>query len=158
MCTRTIDEKSKVAIVVKCVGQRYAEVIKSESKYIKREKGRDPTANELVKAMSDEWRLGGGDYPSADDIEINPNETSLASGETGHKCFNCGEQGHKAYMCPKKNENANSGSNSRYTGKCHHCGVMGHKAYKCWEKEENTHLCRRVQDGWRRYRRVRSKL
>ena len=50
----TIDEKSKVAIAVKCGGQQYAGVIRSESKDIEREKGRDPTANELVKAMSDE--------------------------------------------------------------------------------------------------------
>ena len=118
-----------------------------ESKDIKREKGRDPTANELVKVMSDEGRLGGGDNPSADDIEINSNETLLASGETGHKCFQCGEQGHKAYMCPKKNENdANRGGDERFNGKCHYCNAKGHKAYKCWEKEENAHLCPR---GWK---------
>jgi hypothetical protein len=144
----TIDEKSKVAIVVKCGGQRYAGVIRSESKDIKREKGRDPTANELVKAMSDEWRLGGGDNPSADDTVIDPNEASLASGETGDKCYNCGEQGHKAYMCPKKNGNANAnrGSDERFNGKCHYCNAKGHKAFKCWEKEENAHL---RPKGWK---------
>jgi len=67
----------------------------------------------------------GGNNPSADDIEVDPNETSLASRESGTKCYKCREQGHKAYRCPKKNANANSGSDRRYTGKCHHCGEMG---------------------------------
>jgi len=56
----TIDEKQKVALVVRCGGQRYAGVIRSESMDIKREKGHNPAANDLVKAMADEWRLGGG--------------------------------------------------------------------------------------------------
>ena len=44
---------------------------------------------------------GGGNNPSANDIKIDPNRTSPASGEFGNKCYNCREQEHKAYRCSK---------------------------------------------------------
>ena len=84
---------------------------------------------------------GTGDNSSADDIKIDPNKTSLASGEFGNKDYNCGEQVHKAYRCPKKNENANRGGDERCDGNRNHCG-----AKETCEKEENAHIRPR---GWR---------
>ena len=129
-----IDENQKVAVVMKCAGKQYADVILQESAKIKREKSRAATANELIKAMTLKFRImhGGNSMDEADDAM----EAALASDSRNHfrgVCYGCGKTGHKKADCPYNKSNGDSNI------RCNICRRKGHKAADCWEKEENAH-------------------
>ena len=120
-----VEEKQRIAAVVKAAGPQYADAIRLAQS----NKGSAVTADDLVEEMCKSWRISGG--KSDDDTPRGGDETVLASTNVGNsdKCYNCGEEGHKANGCPK-----------RSNCKCYRCGKQGHKQYNCLHNPNNKHL------------------
>ena len=142
----SIDEKQKIAAIVKTAGQYYSDVIQNETARITGTGG-IVTAEDLIEAMSTNWRIGGGSARTAkeyDDSE--PNDVALSNmpgAFANRNCFKCGEKGHMARNCTKQGPNDKGGS---FGGTCYACNKRGHKADRCWEHEKNAHL---RPDGWK---------
>ena len=73
----TIDESTRKAFVVKASGAHYADVIRSVTLSI----GTHTTADDLVEAMSECWRIAGGGVSDddADSVHSDGHETALAT-------------------------------------------------------------------------------
>ena len=132
-----LSNEQKIAAIVSAGGVRYAEVIQSETRR-KKAFGDDVTADDLIEAMEEVWRLGGCGKKKKDpeDSDSDDEEVALGAVDGSMICYKCHQKGHKANKCPNKS----AGGGGRFPGKCHHCGEMGHKAAACWEKPENERL------------------
>ncbi len=103
-----VSAEQKIAVVVNTGGASYAETIRQEQRHLKGF-GKDVTAELLIRAMHDKWRISSGGARADDDAD-NGKETQLNSVD-----------------CPK------------FRGKCYNCGQRGHKADDCWELVKNAH-------------------
>jgi len=124
-------EKEKVAEVVNAAGAIYADTILQEAKNLDA-KGETTTADALIEAMSERFRIsGGGNSDESHKEDKGEKETQLVAGEYFPGiCHNCGEKGHKSVDCPKPRLG--------FSGTCNLCNRRGHREKDCWEKEENA--------------------
>ena len=100
--SKIIDEKRKLAIIIRAGKQHYAQVMTATSQLIRHTEKRSPTSREMLNEMRTQWRIENRGPTSED--EDKPTEASLANQNTkkfGGKCYNCGESGHKASDFPK---------------------------------------------------------
>lgn len=128
-----LDEKQKIAAVVKAAGRLYAAEINSTTNRITTGGG-TVTAEDLIEACNESWRISGnGKSKTTGEGEV-PNEATLGStpGQFNGSCYKCGEKGHKAFQCGQQQQ-------QRFNGKCHECGRNGHKRDDCWELAKNAH-------------------
>ena len=96
----SIDEKQKIASIVKTNGLYYSDVIQNETARITGTGGTVST-KDLIKAMSTNWRISGGIAGTAKEFD-GSEPTDIASGVFANlKCFNCQEMGHMVRNCPK---------------------------------------------------------
>ena len=124
-------EKEKVAAVVNAAGAIYADTILQEAKNLDA-KGETTTADALIEAMSERFRIScGGNSDESHKEDIGDKETKLVAGDYfPGTCHNCGKKGHKSVDCPKPRLG--------FSGTCNLCNRRGHREKDCWEKEENA--------------------
>ena len=141
-----IDEKQKIAAIVKTAGHYYRDAIQNETARINATGGA-VTAEDLIEAMSENWRIGGGTSTTSKEVDDSePTDVALSDvpgAFANRKCFKCGEKGHMARNCTKTGTSQNNGP---YGGNCYECGKRGHRKDRCWELEQNAHL---RPDGWK---------
>ncbi len=118
-----IEEKLKIAAIVKAGGKQYSGDICSETKAIKRAGG-NVTSADLIQAMMECFRISGKAYSDTNDSS--DDEVILAATEFKFSCNLSGKSGHKAKDCPQRNNI-----------KCEHCGRLGHTKATCWKLEAN---------------------
>ena len=121
-------EKEKVVAVVNAVGAIYADTILQEATNLDA-KGEVTTADALIEAMSERFRIGGGGNSDESHKEdTGDKETKLVAGDYfPGTCHNCGEKGHKSVDCPKPRQG--------FSGTCNLCNYHGHREKDCWEKK-----------------------
>ena len=98
-----IDEKTQKALVVKAAGKYYADIIRQETL----KKGTGVTAEDLIQAMSDTYRIDSGVKEDSHDDDKHVNETALVTGTFPYKCYNCEVSKvteHKKFRKRRKNE------------------------------------------------------
>ena len=118
-----IEEKLKIAAIVKAGGKQYAADIHSKTRAIKRAGG-NVTSVDLIQAMMENFRIGG--TADSDKSDSKDDEVIMATTEFKFSCNLCGKNGHKAKDCPQRDKI-----------KCKHCGRTGHKKATCWKLEAN---------------------
>jgi hypothetical protein len=118
-----IEEKLKIAAIVKAGGKQYSADIRSKMKAFKRASG-NATSADLIQAMMESFRISG--KADSDTNDSSDDEVTLAATEFKFSCNLCGKGGHKAKDCPQRNKI-----------KCEHCGRLGHTKATCWKLEAN---------------------
>jgi len=141
-----IDEKQKIAAIVKTAGHYYRDVIQNETARINATGGA-VTAEDLIEAMSENWRIGGGTSTTSKEVDDSePTDVALSDvpgAFANRKCFKFGEKGHMAQNCTKTGTSQNNGPCG---GNCYECGKRRHRKDRCWELKQNAHL---RPDGWK---------
>ena len=105
-----IEEKLKIAAIVKAGGKQYSADIHSKMKAFKRAGG-NVTSADLIQAMMESFRIFGNWKDDLDTNDSSDDEVIPAVTEFKFSCNLCGKSGHKAKDCPQRNKN-----------KCKHCG------------------------------------
>jgi len=118
-----IEEKLKIAAIVKAGGKQYSADIHSKTKAFKRAGG-NATSADLIQAMMESFRISG--KADSDTHDSSNNEVTLAATELKFSCILCGKGGQKAKDCLQCNKI-----------KCKHCGQLGHTKVTCWKLEAN---------------------
>jgi len=103
-----IEEKLKIAAIVKAGGKQYSADIRSETNAFKRAGGNAMIAD-LIQAMMESFRISGN--ADSDTNDSSDDEVILAATEFKFSCNLCGKSGHKAKDCPQHKKI-----------KCEHCG------------------------------------
>lgn len=119
-----IEEKLKIAAIVKADGKHYLADICSETTVFKRAGG-NVTSADLIQAMMESFRISGKADSDTNDSS-DEDKVILAATEFKFSCNLCGKGGHKAKDCPQRNKI-----------KCEHCGRLGHTKATCWKLEAN---------------------
>jgi len=120
-----IEEKFKIAAIVKAGGKQYSADIRSKTKAFKRAGGNVTiTSADLIQAMMESFGISG--KADLDTNDRSNDEVTLAATEFKFSCNLCGKGGHKAKDCPQRNKI-----------KCEHCGRLGHTKETCWKLEVN---------------------
>ena len=111
--------------MVKAAGKHYAQCIRAETLRV----GASVTADDLIEAMSETYRIAGGcDKDNSDkDTGVHGNETALVTGSFQYNCYNCGKNGHKAQDCQEKKKERTQGMPGKFCGICDDCGGYGHR-------------------------------
>ena len=105
-------------------GAIYADTILQEAKILDA-KGEATTADALIEAMSERFRIsGGGNTDESHKEDAGGKETRLVAGDYfPGTCHNYGEKGHKSVDCPKQRQG--------FSGKCNLCNCRGHREKDC---------------------------
>ena len=125
-----IEEKLRIAAIVKAGGKQYSADIHSKTKAFKRAGG-NVTSADLIQAMMESFRIFGN--ADSDTNDSDGDEVKLAATEFKFKfsCNLCGKSRHKAKECPQPQRNKI---------KCEHCGRLGHTKATCLKLEANKSI------------------
>jgi hypothetical protein len=106
-CTRTIDSKDLIAVVLDVATKEYSSILQCEQRI----RGTRLTVEHLKETMKEYWRQIKGSKPDKD-----CNKEMQLSG-FGGMCYHCKQTGHKAHECPKKTGNGNGKTSGKSNGK-----------------------------------------
>ena len=92
-------KNQKDAVVVRCAGREYSDTISNKSTRIQAVHSRASTANKLIRAMTQKFRITNGANDKKEE-ERHATALGVPGVFASRKCYHCGEDGHSKKVDP----------------------------------------------------------